>query len=620
MATVTLTNATFYKRGEAGVSAVVGYESNSNRVVRYTMLAPTTGTTSVTLEFTGCTLGDGIAPALNFYIGTEPDSHTNAGEGSAYTGELTRSGTTYTGSADIVLNPSETYYVWVFPKYSDSVYHYGWMYWSKTSGAATATTSGAVASTLSASNGTLGEKQTLSITRHSIAFTHTITYKCGTASGTVVSGATKASVDWTPPLELAQQNTTGTTVTVTLTLTTLSGGKSVGTSSKTITLNVPASVIPTVSLTVSDAEGHASKYGGKYVKGLSKLKVSAKATTAQESPISSYKITANGSTYTNAEAMTGVLKSSGNVVVTATVTDLRGRTSAKTTETITVLDYAAPSISKLGVKRCNEEGTENLQGGKYIQVTISAKVSALDNENTATYTLEYKKSSATAYTKVQLSALSGKYTVTNHTHIFAADDGSSYDVRLTVSDNHKTTTKATSASTAFALMHFRADETGIGLGKLSEKPNTVDVGIDLAMNGKRLCELPDPTEPTDAANKKYVDDATAAAITMDLVWENASKTSSFPAQTLALGLQNYDAYMVIARHSTGVGGSVCGINKTGYSIRLTSVGSDPAGYDENIRTATYSGGSLDIGDARHNGAVSNGVVIPIFIYGIKGVV
>ena len=124
-------------------------------------------------------------------------------------------------------------------------------------------------------------------------------------------------------------------------------------------------------------------------------------------------------------------------------------------------------------------------------------------------------------------------------------------------------------------------------------------------------EIENATEPlSEEINKR---------VTMGLIWENASKTSAFPAQTLDLNLQQYDAYIIIARHATGVGGAVSGINKTGYSIRLTSVGSDPAGYDENIRTATYSNGSISFGDARHNGIVSNGVVIPIFIYGVKGV-
>ena len=104
-----------------------------------------------------------------------------------------------------------------------------------------------------------------------------------------------------------------------------------------------------------------------------------------------------------------------------------------------------------------------------------------------------------------------------------------------------------------------------------------------------------------------------------LLWENASKTSAFPAQTLNLNLQNYDAYIIIARHATGVAGSVSGINKTGYSIRLTSIGSGSAESDENIRTATYSSGSISFGDAKHNGAVNNGVIIPIFIYGVRGV-
>lgn len=158
---------------------------------------------------------------------------------------------------------------------------------------------------------------------------------------------------------------------------------------------------------------------------------------------------------------------------------------------------------------------------------------------------------------------------------------------------------------------------------------------DVSIGGLSDFDKTNPAYNLRATPKAYVDRTVEEAVTalandiadnkfsyikMTLLWENASKTSAFPAQTLDLNLQQYDAYIIIARHATGVGGAVSGINKTGYSIRLTSVGSDPAGYyDENIRTATYSNGSIKFGDAKHNGVVSNGVVIPIFIYGIRGV-
>ena len=62
-------------------------------------------------------------------------------------------------------------------------------------------------SSLSASNGTLGTAQTLTVSRQSTDFTHTITYQCGSASGAVATKSTSTSISFKPPLTLASQNT-----------------------------------------------------------------------------------------------------------------------------------------------------------------------------------------------------------------------------------------------------------------------------------------------------------------------------------------------------------------------------------------------------------------------------
>ena len=264
---------------------------------------------------------------------------------------------------------------------------------------------------------------------------------------------------------------------------TYNGSTKVGTKSCGFTATVPASVKPTCAVAVSDPTGHATTYGA-YVKGLSKFKVVVTPTLAYKSGIKAYSTTANGSKYTAASFTTGVLKSSGTLSVSATVTDNRGR-SGSASKSLTVLNYTAPNISKLTVGRCDSDGTANEQGA-YVQVTFSASVTALNNKNTATYKLRYKKSTATSFTEVTISALKNTFTVTNHKYVFAADTGSSYDVEVVVTDNHSTATRATSASTAFTLMHWKADGTGMAIGKVSEKSNTFEVGLDAAFYGSTM--------------------------------------------------------------------------------------------------------------------------------------
>ncbi len=335
-------------------------------------------------------------------------------------------------------------------------------------------------STVTASNGTLGIAQTLTINRQSSDFTHTITYTCGTASGTIVTKTIDTSVSFIPPLSLASQNTTGTTVSITFTVTTYSSNTTVGSNTKTISCSMPEGVKPSCSISVSDPMSLKDTYG-YYIKGYSKFAIALTTTTSYSSDIASYKVVANGKTYTSKNVTTDVLTSSGTLSISATVTDKRGRT-ATASASATVKEYSEPIINQLKVKRCDANGVESEQG-EYVQVTFSATATSLDNKNTVNYKLEYKPTSLTEYTVVNLSSYNNAYTVTDATYIFAADTGKSYDIKITVTDAiSEPTTKTTVASTASTMMHFPANGKGLGLGKITEFDG-LDIGFLTRFSG-----------------------------------------------------------------------------------------------------------------------------------------
>lgn len=335
-------------------------------------------------------------------------------------------------------------------------------------------------SKLTVANGTLGTAQTLTITENASAFNHKLYYTCGSSGSVYILGSASAtssslSTSWTPPLSLSEQNTTGTSVSITFHLQTYNGTTLIGTFLTTKTFTIPTSVKPSCSISVTDPVGLEVKYGA-FVKGLSQFKVVVTPTLAYKSPIASYNTTANGSKYTAASFTTGYLQSFGTLKVAATVKDKRGR-SGSANVSKTVLDYTAPAIKSMTVRRCNADGTENDQGD-HVQVLFSATVTALNDLNTAKYVLRYKKSSASSYTDtVEFSEIEDSYTVTDHEYIFAAETGSSYSIELKVTDNHKTSTRITSASTGFTLMNWKADGTGMAIGKVAEEPNLFDVGL-----------------------------------------------------------------------------------------------------------------------------------------------
>lgn len=332
-------------------------------------------------------------------------------------------------------------------------------------------------SSLTVGNGTLGTAQTLSIARNSSSFTHTITYTCGSASGTIATKTSSTSVSFTPPLTLASQNTSGTSVSIKYTLTTYNGNTSLGSNSYTKTAAIPASVKPSCAIAFSDPTGNFTKYGF-YVKGKSKFAVTVTPTTAYGSTIASYATTANGAKYTSASFTTGFLTASGSGSITSTVTDKRGRTGTATAS-YTVQSYTPPVISKMTVTRSNENGTLNEQG-EFVKVTFSSGITALNNQNTAVYKLRYKKTSSTTYTEVPLTDFNNVYSIADKTYVFSADSSSSYDVEVVATDDFETAIRRATASTGFTLMNFGADGKSVGLGKVAEYP--FDIGLDTRFN------------------------------------------------------------------------------------------------------------------------------------------
>lgn len=331
-------------------------------------------------------------------------------------------------------------------------------------------------STLTVANGTLDTEQTLNVTRKSTAFTHTIVAVCGNASKTIVTKSGSTSIKFTPPIEWSSQNTTGTAVTVRYTITTYNGNTSVGSNSYTKSCIIPSKVKPSCVVAVTDPTGYKNTYG-KAIKGLSKLSVVVTPTTSYGSAIESYKATANGSTYTKANFTTDVLKSSGNLNVSAVVTDKRGRTSDTATESIGVYDYVAPSISKMTVYRCNEDGTSN-SSGSFLAVRFNASVTSLDNQNTAIYQVQYKKTTEADYNApVTLTDYNNQYSITNGVYVFSADTTASYDIILIVEDDFKNARKSGTGSSIKKLWSILKKGLGFAFGKVAELEDFLDIAF-----------------------------------------------------------------------------------------------------------------------------------------------
>lgn len=326
------------------------------------------------------------------------------------------------------------------------------------------------ASTLNVSGGTLGVAQTITADRKVSSFTHTLTWECGSYSGTIATKSTATSWSFTPPLELANTATQLFPAGVYFKLTTYNGSTVVGTSDQTVVMKIPTSIKPTCTVNITDPTGYSATYGG-YVQNKSKMKITVTATPAYGSPITGYSIIANGNTYSDNPATTNVITTSGSNTITCKATDKRNRTGSATT-TINVLAYSSPKIT-FTMHRCDQDGTENMTGS-YCKVSYKAVITSLSNKNSKSIKLRYKKTSDTTYTFRTINM--GSYTQEG-SEIFSAEDGSSYNVQMQAIDSFETSTTTAELSTGFSIMHIAASGKGLAIGKISQA-DEFEVGMD----------------------------------------------------------------------------------------------------------------------------------------------
>ena len=320
------------------------------------------------------------------------------------------------------------------------------------------------ASTLSVSDGTLGTKTTLTADRKSSSFTHTLTWECGSYSGTLATKSAATSWNFTPELKLASVAPYGQKVYCSYTLSTYNGSTLVGTDSKAAWFAIPSSVKPSCTLSLSDSKGYASTYGG-YIQGESQLSVTINATQAYGSPISRYSASANGATYSTQTFTTSVLTKVGTNTISATVIDGRERPGSVSSN-ITVLAHSRPKITNLKVRRCNANGTENDRGG-YGKISFHCTITPLSNKNTRTCSLRYRQSGATTWTNAPAITLSA-YDQDCNPPVIQMSDAHSYEVQINLTDKFGTTSAVTSISTGYCLYHIPASGKGITFGGIAE--------------------------------------------------------------------------------------------------------------------------------------------------------
>ena len=337
--------------------------------------------------------------------------------------------------------------------------------------------------TVSSSSASLGSALTISTNRSNNAATHTLSYRFGNASGLIGSDVGDA-VSWTPPLSLASEIPRATSGVCTITCNSFINGKMTGSRTCTVTLTVPSTVAPSISSVIlQDTNETVAAKIGAFVKSLSTLSVAITAEGVYGSCISSYRTMLDGATYTAASFTAGKkLSAAGDMTLTVSVTDSRGRTATYTT-VFQVLDYAVPSIRQFSVERCNADGSSAQVDGTKARFSFQGSVSPLNNKNSFSCVVYYKLKNAEAWTQAYaVNAASYTLAVSNQLLSQTYDALSSYDVKIRLADYFQKVEQAVSIGTKGVILDFLADGTGIGIGKVAETPGAIECGWPLKLS------------------------------------------------------------------------------------------------------------------------------------------
>ena len=320
---------------------------------------------------------------------------------------------------------------------------------------------------------------TATATKKSSSFTDTIVVKLGSYSQTVTSGtAFTIPEEWINAIS-------GTSATATVTVTTKSGSTTVGSKSVNFTVTVPDDVKPTVSgVAVSEAVSSVTAaFGNRYVKTLSRLNVEVTASGIYGSTISSYSTSVDGVTYPGQSFQSNAINTAGTLQVKSTVTDSRGR-SGELAKSITVVDYFPPTITGMTYIPCNSDGKEN-PNGEYIKVSIAGKIAAVDNQNTRSLVLKYKRSTDSAYTTNTITL--NDYVFDTSTILSNIDPTSTYELVAELTDKISSTSYST--STGVPVLSFLAGGGGARFfGEASEEGLWVG-NVDMTITDEEFEEL-----------------------------------------------------------------------------------------------------------------------------------
>lgn len=256
------------------------------------------------------------------------------------------------------------------------------------------------ASGVACSSPYIGDNAVISIDKKSSSFTNTLTYKIGTLTGTIATKTSNTTVQFQTSSiadSIYALIPNGTETSGTIYCTTYNGSTQIGdTQSTSFNLYAKESVCkPSVTATIVDTNTDVTDITGsstKFIKYISKPKVTINATAKKSSSIKKYYVSLNdGQTSSTKETPFSTI---GSNKVNVSATDSRNYVGYND-YTLDMIDYIKLHINTISITR--PEGTSNEAilncNGAYYNGSFSDTVS-----NTLSGSFKYRKSGETDWT------------------------------------------------------------------------------------------------------------------------------------------------------------------------------------------------------------------------------
>ena len=323
-----------------------------------------------------------------------------------------------------------------------------------------------------------GENIRIYFTPKTTSFSYRTTVSIGDNSSTdtgTVSSTSQTYRQYNIPHTWLSNGVSGT---LTCKLETLNGSTVIGASTKTITVKVSSSIVPTssgISATYVSTGNSTVDSWGIYVQNKSKVKItlsdiaagsgsSIKSCTVSGPSIASSSMSISGSTATST---TNAIRNSGTLTYSAYVTDNRGRNSETRSVSIVCYPYSNVSIASFRVDRCLANGIIS-QDGKYAKCTFSGSCASVNGKNSIDSSeskFYYKEKDASSWTTLSntVSSINGVIIIGG-----SFDISKEYEIKLVIKDLVGTTATAYGKlNTAERVFNIAKYGNGLAVGKIS---------------------------------------------------------------------------------------------------------------------------------------------------------